>query len=528
MKRFSLVLLFFLCMVSCNEYFHEEELSIAIIDDYQDLVMATTGVYGKLAETSISLNEGFYSPNIKGDDLSNEYPYYDNYWTGVKTENCDGQQIPNTYYKNESYNWEYLYSTIVSANNILVQKEHIAGKDASSLEILGEIFFLRAYCYFRLTRTYGQIPLIDDIEIDYSTPPGTFLEIYQFIESDFKSALKYLPDNNANARIPYVTPHRGTAKALLAELYLNWGGYPIGDKSKYGRAAQIAEEVIDSAAYFGFELLEDFAFLWDKNHLYNSESVFSLYFNNSENITVESEMNQAYRASIRDLQSLDSVDYAYYVHELGFYFFATERKFYDLFPQEYRKEITFYTRDYLSNTGSIYHYKQSICGSSLGYRKFFYDPFIYEDVFSYNGQSFSSYYFFGNSRTYLYRFAHTLLTFAEASARAGILDQKSYDCVNYIRRRARNLDLYSTSIYDLQPGLSEQDFIDSVLWERAWELAGEPEGRWFDLVRTQKVELLEQYRYDDEGGVPEYPLDEEDYYFSIPEKDQILNPNLLE
>ena len=519
-------ILFLLLLGACEKWFHEEEISIGEIESVAELESAVNGVYSFLAEVLMSENEGFYCPNIKGDDLSNEYPYYDNYWTEINTVNCSEQQISNTYIKNESYNWKCLYSTIVSANNILVQKKNIVEKNASSLEILGEVFFLRAYCYFRLTRTYGRIPLIDDIEIDYSIPPGTFVEIYQFIENDFKSALKYLPDNNANARIPYVTPHRGTAKALLAELYLNWGGYPIGDKSKYEKATQIAGEVIDSAAYFGFELLEDFAFLWDKNHLYNSESVFSLYFNNPENTTVESEMNQAYRASIRDLQSLDSSDYAYYIHELGFYFFATERNFYDLFPQGYRKEITFYTRNYLNSTNSIYHYKHSMCNIRLGYRKFFYDPFIYEFIFSYNGQNYSSYSYLGNSRTYLYRFVHTLLTFAEASARAGILVQKSYDCVNYIRRRARNLDLYSTSIYDLQPGLSEQNFIDSVLWERAWELAGETEGRWFDLVRTQQVELLEQYRYNDEGGMPKYPLDEEDYYFSPPKEDQILNPNL--
>jgi hypothetical protein len=39
-----------------------------------------------------------------------------------------------------------------------------------------------------------------------------------------------------------------------------------------------------------------------------------------------------------------------------------------------------------------------------------------------------------------------------------------------IRRRANGVDPYSPSVYDLSQGLSREQFIDSVVWERAWEL----------------------------------------------------------
>jgi hypothetical protein len=100
--------------------------------------------------------------------------------------------------------------------------------------------------------------------------------------------------------------------------------------------------------------------------------------------------------------------------------------------------------------------------------------------------------------------------------------------VNQIRRRAHNVNLYTPSVYDMQTGLSPKVFADSVVWERAWELCGEPEGRWFDLVRLEKVEDLPQLRHPDEGGPPEYPVTKGDYFFSIPQDDQILNPNLGE
>ena len=45
---------------------------------------------------------------------------------------------------------------------------------------------------------------------------------------------------------------------MLAEVYLCWAGYPVKDISKYTLAAMEAGEVIDSADYFGFGLLDDF------------------------------------------------------------------------------------------------------------------------------------------------------------------------------------------------------------------------------------------------------------------------------
>ena len=113
------------------------------------------------------------------------------------------------------------------------------------------------------------------------------------------------------------------------------------------------------------------------------------------------------------------------------------------------------------------------------------------------------------------------MTYAEASARSGNLNDLSYECVNRIRRRAHHLDPNFPSEYDLQSGLSAEAIADSAVWERAWELAGEPEGRWFDLVRLEMVEDLPELRDTDEGGPPSYPVTKDDYFFTIPEEDQI-------
>lgn len=87
-----------------------------------------------------------------------------------------------------------------------------------------------------------------------------------------------------------------------------------------------------------------------------------------------------------------------------------------------------------------------------------------------------------------------------------------------VRRRANKVDVFSSSEYDLSPGLSPEQFADSVVQERAWEFCGEMEGRWFDLLRLEMVEKLPEIRHPNEKGPPTYPVTEEDYYLPIPEE----------
>jgi hypothetical protein len=64
------------------------------------------------------------------------------------------------------------------------------------------------------------------------------------------------------------------------------------------------------------------------------------------------------------------------------------------------------------------------------------------DTVEYKNQAGSEYWYdYASEATlYLFRYAQTLLTFSEARARSGILDDSTYEAVNMIRRRANHLD----------------------------------------------------------------------------------------
>jgi starch-binding outer membrane protein, SusD/RagB family len=532
MKRTFQIIILLLSLSGCESLFHPEELSIGNIEGYDELVSATNGVYGKLSK-AMSSHE-IYSINQYGDDLAFYWPYFQPIY--YKTSSCD--QFNEGEYET-SFCWNSLYSVISSVNNIICQFEISSSLDQSTKQILGEMYMIRAYCNFRLTRTYGEIPIVDDNEISFTISKSSFTEVYEFIESDLKTAISLLPASNSSARIPYETPTRGSAKSLLAEVYLSWAGYPANDTQKYGLAASEALGVIDSAGNFGLGLVEDFAYLWDQQHVHNQEGLFVLNYQEIiSGATNFDGRNHLYEGIGFRKSNNTTVQISPSSLIMSFKFWGTELNFYNSYPPSYRKDITLYCTIYVNpqyinsviDTGYIHIDKVSGC-ARIGYRKFFYDP----DTISYKeyhskvplagGSSSYVTYIGGMPKIYLFRYAQTLLTYSEAAARSGQLNDKAYECVNQIRRRAHHVGLYSPSVYDLQPGLSAEAFADSVVQERAWELAGEPEGRWFDIVRLNMIKELPNLRDPREGGPP-FTFDESAYFYPIPQGDIDLNPDL--
>lgn len=511
----GLFLIFCLLSQSCNFVFHPEELVIAQLKSANDYETAINGMYVSLVEKLCY--DGFYYANFKGDDLYGTHPSFKIFYS---TDGCKNESTKGRSEEEYSSIWEDLYSVIASANNIIIQYKKQESTSVEIDKLVGEAYLIRAYCYFRLTRVYKNIVIIDNTDVNYSVELSSVQEIYEFIENDLLMAEQLLPDNNNSARVPFISTHKGTAKAILAEVYLSWAGYPLKDASKYKTAANTALELIENAESYGIGLSDDFAALWSNTNLYNKESILTMYF--------------PFTGSTQLLQS----NYRFRTFDDSIYgnkferqtFFSTEAKFFNDYPDNYRKEVTFYDSVYyyfldFPNWEYVKKYIHTdtlpVC-AAMGFHKYFYDLIPMGEAAFYE-QS-----FLGSQKIYLFRYAQTLLTYAEAAARSGNLNAKAYECLNMIRRRANHVDINTPSVFDIQLGLSAEQFADSVVQERAWELAGEPEGRWFDLVRLEMVEQLPQFRDPDEFGFPVGTPTKNDYFFPIPVDDANLNPNLLE
>lgn len=128
---------------------------------------------------------------------------------------------------------------------------------------------------------------------------------------------------------------------------------------------------------------------------------------------------------------------------------------------------------------------------------------------------------------HIVRYAHTLLTYAEASARSGNPDFLAYEALNKVRRRAYKLPINTPSVYDLPSGLSAIAFADSVVKERGWEFCHEFEGRWNDILRLQLYPQIEADRVNEfQSGLVDRTYNGQTYFLPIPQTDIWLNPYL--
>lgn len=466
-----------------------------------------------------------------------------------------------------------MYRSILMANKIIFSINTEDKKEKWG-RYLGEAYFLRAYMYYKLARVYGRVPLVEDVEVSYTLPLAQFNDIYASIENDLLTAVLYLPENKNSSRKIAQTPHKGTVKALLAEVYLTMGGYPLNDHSYYNKAAETAREVIENADFYGFGLMDDFANLWQWQHHNNKESVWDIYYRGE---TYNPKNKMSINPIKKEISSpIDKI--------------SVNQNFFRIMPNNYRKEMSFWHYACLQvnqtdnlllendgraffifedatylNEASGFFKSDNFHGNVIGKKqtanfscysdsliKTKYPPYkiiierskftiankldysmgldttstsIYNYLYNnINDPEFDAGYaqFF-----HILRYAHTLLTYAEASARSGNPDDLAYEAVNIIRRRANKLPLNSPSIYDLRSGLSASAFADSVVAERGWEFCHEFEGRWNDIIRLQLYPKIEASR--DKSNIS--PLVDDaykgrTYFLPLPETDFWLNPNL--
>lgn len=118
--------------------------------------------------------------------------------------------------------WTERYKVAAGAASVIqVLEPTEEANDSLSNSLLGEACFLRAANYFELVNVWGAVPLVDFNKQDlYGNKRQPVDVVYEFIEKDLKTAIKYLPDP---ANPNYTDKSRATksvAQALLGKLYL--------------------------------------------------------------------------------------------------------------------------------------------------------------------------------------------------------------------------------------------------------------------------------------------------------------------
>ncbi|MBQ8502153.1 MAG: RagB/SusD family nutrient uptake outer membrane protein [Bacteroides sp.] len=485
---YSMVLAAAACLNTGCSGFLDEETNGKVFDNVlttqNGLESALVGAYrGWQACWSYGFTNGWATEmTLGGDDLTcppgtgntQEYDRYD-----VKDSNSSAPTV-----------FQGCYKAIQGANNIIENYQNCQGNQTVIDHIVGEAYFIRAYSYYWLVRCHGKLPLVTSAVFNMENlnmEVSSVEDIYKQIESDLKAAIGLLSNDRRNDEPG--RPNIGAAKAVLAEVYLSWAGWPLKDTSKYAEAATYAEDVIKNRTTYGFDYEDSYDILFENrdDSGVNKEDIFSIPCNLSAGSSLNA-MN-GYWAYPGEIGGWDVV-------------FA-ELTFFNEFPEGVRKDATF-ALNFTSEDGTQTWHWTELKNPRPYYKKLMKNE---NDPLYYNYAS--------QIPMRMLRLSQTALTYAEAKARSGGPDDLAYECINKIRTRA-GLEEYS--------GLSAADFADKCVDERAWELCGE-RVRWFDMVRLEIVEDVIAKK-DPKDNQPLHAVTKADYTFPIPSHDALLNKNL--
>ncbi len=458
----------------------------------QELELGVTGVHSRLNDASRMTT--FYAPFWAGDDITTHIGS-----NKAEFREFDQRLVSQTNSRIKS-NWEEIYETIRAANTVLSNSEGLVLTDPGEIEtqnrLIAEVHFLRGVLFFHLARIHGQIPLPIIPDPDQELGISDQVTVYEQIESDLLKAESGLPDVYPGVNAGAPRPNSGSARALLARLYLDWAGFPVKDNAKYNEAASSAKQVMDNSAAHNFALVDDLEDLWTLENRFNSEGVWTIPYCRSCGNANRKFGKLGHPSDLEGWQET----------------FA-EIRFFEDFPDSPRKEATYRTDyDWENFSDQPTPVFKKIVGPE-------------QDNL---GEDFQT-----DRNDFFIRYAEVLLIYAEASARSGNITADAWEALNMIRRRAEGLPFNTPN-----PGVdvTTGDLAELAFTERKWEFAGEYL-RWSDLVRMERVEQVlsnrtPQTSMNNNGELlPEFnlirgSLGTDNYFAPIPEREVDLNPSI--
>jgi len=209
------------------------------------------------SEAVFAFKDGGFGWGSQTDELFSNFNWCNEnqYVQGQATPDNQGSSFPLNYSSTINF-WPTLYSTIQKTNTYFqnIGLVDTAGSEPMISNMTGQVYFLRALCYFELLKRFGGVPLITKV---YTTNDQTFQETRaswdstaSFILSDINAAVPLLSTTVSAANNGQATV--GAALALKSRLLL-YAASPYyntsNDMSKWQAAADAALAVINLGQY---------------------------------------------------------------------------------------------------------------------------------------------------------------------------------------------------------------------------------------------------------------------------------------
>jgi hypothetical protein len=166
--------------------------------------------------------------------------------------------------------WGGEYKTINFANQVLDNVPGISMDASLKNRYLAEAKFIRAWCYFRLVRAFGDVPLrlhVPKGASEYNIPRTPKAQVWAAIETDLTDAASVLPQSYSAPDIGRIT--KGAALALHAKAAMY---QTLTNKAKWNDVLTYTNQVMA----LGYSLFPNYEQMFRTNNKNNSESIFEI------------------------------------------------------------------------------------------------------------------------------------------------------------------------------------------------------------------------------------------------------------
>lgn len=175
--------------------------------------------------------------------------------------------------------WNLSYEIINTQNGVLKFGPAANMEATKKAQLLAQAKFLRAFCYFHLVQTFGDVPLhlqfIDEPSVADSRQP--IAEVYDAIVKDLTEASADLPNTPAAGTGKPAT--KSTALYLLAKTYLTRGWSSAAKTDDFQNAYTTANNIIANKATYGLGLWQNFGEVNREGNEYGQETLMVIDHN---------------------------------------------------------------------------------------------------------------------------------------------------------------------------------------------------------------------------------------------------------
>ncbi|SEI55639.1 Starch-binding associating with outer membrane [Dyadobacter sp. SG02] len=189
-----------------------------------------------------------------------------------------GTPIPYTYNGLNGSNfgsaWGIAFQDINTLNGVLQYGQTTDLPEATRKQYLAQAKFLRAFWYFYLVQTWGDVPL----HTEFITVPSQAAsrqpaaQVYELIIKDLTEAAADLP-NQPTAPFLGKAATKPVAQFLLAKAYLTHG-WLNNTAADFTRAAALCDEIIANKSAYALDLWQDYGDAFVPANDYGKETMF--------------------------------------------------------------------------------------------------------------------------------------------------------------------------------------------------------------------------------------------------------------